>query len=38
MSKMGIDHKKLGIDLFPMSDSGVRHDVGKLLTRATTLL
>ncbi len=32
------DHKKSGIDLFPMSDSGVRHGVGKISTRATTLV
>jgi len=30
--------QKSGIDLFPMSDSGVRHGVEKLSTRATTLL
>jgi hypothetical protein len=32
------DHEKSGIDLFPMSDSGVRHGVGKISTRATTLV
>jgi len=32
------DHKKSRIDLFPMSDSGVRHGVEKLSMRATTLL
>jgi hypothetical protein len=32
------DHKESGIDLFPMSDSGVQHGVEKLSTRATTLL
>jgi len=32
------DHKKSGIYLFPMSNSGVRHGVGKLSTRATTFL
>jgi hypothetical protein len=32
------DHKKSGIDLFLMSPQGVRHDVGKLSTRATTLV
>ncbi len=32
------DHKKSGIDLFPMSDLGVRHGVGKISTRATTLV
>jgi hypothetical protein len=32
------DHYKSGIDLFPMSDSKVRHRVGNLLRRATTLL
>jgi hypothetical protein len=32
------DHKKLGIYLFPTSAVGVRHGVGKLLTRATILI
>ncbi len=32
------DHKKSGIDLFPMLPQGVRHGVGKLSTRATTLV
>jgi len=32
------DHKKSGIDPFPMSDSGVQHGVGKPSMRATTLL
>ncbi len=32
------DHKESGIDLFPMFDLGVRHGVGKLSTRTTTLL
>jgi len=32
------DHQKSGIDLFPMSDSKVRHGVEKLLRRATTLV
>ncbi len=29
---------KVGIDLFPMSDSGVRHGVEMISTRATTLV
>jgi hypothetical protein len=32
------DHEKLGIDLFPTSDLKVRHGVGKISTRATTLV
>jgi len=32
------DHKKLGIDPISMRADGVRHTVGKLSTRATTLL
>jgi hypothetical protein len=32
------DHKKSGIDLFPTSDSSVQHGVGKISTRATTLV
>jgi hypothetical protein len=32
------DHKKLGIDLIYLFAEGVQHTVGKLLTRATTLL
>jgi hypothetical protein len=32
------DHKKSRIDLFPTSESGVRHGVGKLSTRATSLV
>ncbi len=32
------NHKRSGINLFPMFDSGLRHGVGKLSTRATTLL
>jgi hypothetical protein len=32
------DHKKSGIDSTPMRAGGVGHTVGKLLTRATTLL
>jgi hypothetical protein len=32
------DHQKSGIDLFPMSDLGVRHGVENILTRATTLV
>jgi hypothetical protein len=30
--------QKKGIDLFPMSDSGVQHGVGKISTRATTFV
>jgi hypothetical protein len=33
-----LDHLKSGIDLFPTSDSNVRHGVGKISTRATTLV
>jgi hypothetical protein len=32
------DHKKSGIDLTPVCPSEVQHTVGKLSTRATTLL
>jgi len=32
------DHLKSGIDLFPTSDLSVRHGVGKISTRATTLV
>jgi hypothetical protein len=32
------DHKKSGIDPTPMCNEGVRHGVGKLLRRATTLV
>jgi hypothetical protein len=32
------DHEKLGIDPTSMCASGMRHTVGKLSTRATTLL
>jgi hypothetical protein len=32
------DHGKSGIDLIPLRASGVRHAVGKLSTRATTLV
>ncbi len=32
------DHKKLGIDLIYLAAGGVRHTIGKLLTKATTLL
>jgi len=32
------DHKKSGIDPIPMCAGGVRHTVGKLLRRATSLL
>jgi hypothetical protein len=32
------DHKKSGIDLFSMSNDSVRHGVGKLSRRATTLI
>jgi hypothetical protein len=32
------DHYKSGIDLFPMFDLIVRHGVGKISTRATTLV
>ncbi len=32
------DLKKSGIDLFPTSATGVRHGVGKLSTRATSLV
>jgi hypothetical protein len=32
------DHKESGIELFPMFHSGVQHGVGKLSTKATTLL
>jgi hypothetical protein len=39
-SKWQFDSRPLkpGIDLFPMSDSGVRHGVGNISTRATTLV
>ncbi len=32
------DHKKPGIDFFPTSELRVRHGVGKISTRATTLV
>jgi hypothetical protein len=32
------DYKKSGIDLFPTSAAGLQHGIGKLLTRATTLV
>ncbi len=32
------DHKKLGTDLISLREGGVRHAVGKLSMRATTLL
>jgi hypothetical protein len=32
------DHEKSGIDLFSTSDLSVRHGVGKISTRATTLV
>jgi len=32
------DHKKLGIDLFPNSELGVRYVVGKISTRATSFV
>ncbi len=32
------DHKKLGIDPIYLDAEGVRHIIGNLLTRATTLL
>jgi hypothetical protein len=32
------DHKKSGIDLFPTSELRVRYVVGKISTRATTLV
>ncbi|CAK9263538.1 unnamed protein product [Sphagnum jensenii] len=32
------DHQKSGIDLFPTSEWRVRHGVGKISTRATTLV
>jgi hypothetical protein len=32
------NHKKSGIDLTPVRAGGVQHTVGKLSTRATTLL
>jgi len=32
------DHKKSGIDLFPTSELRVRHGVGKISTRDTTLI
>ncbi len=38
ISSLILDHQKLGITLISSCPSGVRHIVGKFLTRATTLL
>jgi hypothetical protein len=37
-SSLTPDHQKSGIDLFPTSTTGVRHGVGKLSKRVTTLV
>jgi hypothetical protein len=38
IGSLTLDHQKLGIDLFPMFDSGVQHGVGNISTRVTTLV
>jgi hypothetical protein len=37
-SNLTFDHKKSGIDPIPVCEDGVRHTVGKLMKRATSLL
>jgi hypothetical protein len=38
IDNLTLDHKKSGIDPIPLRAGGVQHAVGKLLTRATTLV
>jgi hypothetical protein len=38
IGNLTLDHKKFGIDPIPVCADGVRHTVGKLLRRATSLL
>jgi hypothetical protein len=38
IARLKTQHKKSGIDLFPTSDLSVRHGVGNISTRATTLV
>jgi hypothetical protein len=38
ISSLTPDHEKLGIDPIPLRAGGMQHAIGKLLTKATTLV